>query len=1071
MQTWAKRGIQTALVTGGLLMLGTGIASASENVNPDSPASPIDGGLTVPVDIGNNDLGTALGNHRLPEFHQTFSTDQIANMLPRTGGTAGTSAAPAALRRVAPAAAAAGGPLTGPLSNRLRGELVVPIQIENNAIGATGDAFAAGSANQNVSRPDPAVTGEHPSPLGDNVLAVNEVLPLQITGNAVGALGNAATHSMATQTGMTGGDINTNGAGSALAGNVLAWQGANPVQVNGNSVGAAGDTVAHSVASSTGYSAGHIGTSGKGGAASGNVGAVPEGLPVNVNNNSVGAVANTLATGWNQVTAKAGDQTQPTWRGPAYAATNGDTSALSGNLVTPQTAEPVSVMCNAVGAVATSLAGGCETAANTSAGGYELTSGTKAAGSGNLLTAPIDEPVQVFGNGVAAIANVLTNETNTDIAKSGGQTYTTGDQSVLSANSGAVPVGATNDVFGNGVSAIGSAVDKTTNTVTTNTGGYNGTTSNGAAGSGNVPNIPIAVPIEIDRNNAAGAGGGSSSSTSETKSVTTGGSANGSDDHAAASANVINTPVALPAQVFNNAVGAVADTFARGDNRTAVRSGGAAKTSGNSGAASGNIVQGAFADPVQVFDSAVSAVGNGAAIGTNTTWAGAGGAGLIPGDPTAGAQTSGTHSALDGNIVDLPDAGPVQVFGSTVTAAGSDLAGSANTTRAIAGGSDTTDGTLGALAGNVINPALTQNVQLFADNVGVLGNQIANAHNDTATKSGGDVATAGDFAALSGDILAAPVAALVHFGSDTVGVLDNSRTNAISRTFGETGGATSTSGDMNSLSGINEVLPVGVVLPFYKVPLDILGDALDTGQFSVTELVADQPAQISPNFGSQFGLPTNAADVTQAEQTLSLPAGADKLMGAGETPNLSTLPLSFPSLSGLSLSGMHTPTLPTGSGLSTQDAPAPMDLPLVGNLPLTGQLPVSGELPSTGQLPLAGSLPVGLPSVGGTKLPAVSSPVFDRLSGPLGEATSHLTNGPLNEATSHVVGGSALSGAGVSNVSLPKVGNLAGQLPTAGTPLSGNPLSGNPLSGVSSLPGAGGLTTLTGGLPTGLPHV
>ncbi|GAB3438069.1 hypothetical protein [Actinophytocola sediminis] len=42
MQTWARRGIQTALVTGGVLMLGTGIASADEDVNPDKPASPVD---------------------------------------------------------------------------------------------------------------------------------------------------------------------------------------------------------------------------------------------------------------------------------------------------------------------------------------------------------------------------------------------------------------------------------------------------------------------------------------------------------------------------------------------------------------------------------------------------------------------------------------------------------------------------------------------------------------------------------------------------------------------------------------------------------------------------------------------------------------------------------------------------------------------------------------------------------------------------------------------------------------------------------------------------------------------
>ena len=42
MQTWAKRGIQSAFVTGGLLMLGTGIASAQENVNPDAAPSPVD---------------------------------------------------------------------------------------------------------------------------------------------------------------------------------------------------------------------------------------------------------------------------------------------------------------------------------------------------------------------------------------------------------------------------------------------------------------------------------------------------------------------------------------------------------------------------------------------------------------------------------------------------------------------------------------------------------------------------------------------------------------------------------------------------------------------------------------------------------------------------------------------------------------------------------------------------------------------------------------------------------------------------------------------------------------------
>jgi hypothetical protein len=42
MQNWTKRTLRSALISGGLLMLGTGIASAAENVDPDVPASPLD---------------------------------------------------------------------------------------------------------------------------------------------------------------------------------------------------------------------------------------------------------------------------------------------------------------------------------------------------------------------------------------------------------------------------------------------------------------------------------------------------------------------------------------------------------------------------------------------------------------------------------------------------------------------------------------------------------------------------------------------------------------------------------------------------------------------------------------------------------------------------------------------------------------------------------------------------------------------------------------------------------------------------------------------------------------------
>ncbi|WP_116203596.1 hypothetical protein [Amycolatopsis circi] len=62
MRNWTKHGLQTALVTGGLLMLGTGIASADENVNPDLPASPLDVHASTP---GVSDLAERL-QHATP---------------------------------------------------------------------------------------------------------------------------------------------------------------------------------------------------------------------------------------------------------------------------------------------------------------------------------------------------------------------------------------------------------------------------------------------------------------------------------------------------------------------------------------------------------------------------------------------------------------------------------------------------------------------------------------------------------------------------------------------------------------------------------------------------------------------------------------------------------------------------------------------------------------------------------------------------------------------------------------------------------------------------------------------
>ncbi|MGH3864495.1 MAG: hypothetical protein ACRDSQ_33815, partial [Actinokineospora sp.] len=73
MHIWAKRGFQTALVTGGMLMLGTGIASADESFNPDLPPSALDGSVSVPIKIDNNALGTPFGQHNLGGVNHDFT--------------------------------------------------------------------------------------------------------------------------------------------------------------------------------------------------------------------------------------------------------------------------------------------------------------------------------------------------------------------------------------------------------------------------------------------------------------------------------------------------------------------------------------------------------------------------------------------------------------------------------------------------------------------------------------------------------------------------------------------------------------------------------------------------------------------------------------------------------------------------------------------------------------------------------------------------------------------------------------------------------------------------------------
>lgn len=82
MQTWAQRSMQTALIAGGLMMVGAGIASAAEYC-PARPTTPLGGSIAAPEDAACHAVGTPLGQiHQLRSAHPLVRVIGFANRLP-----------------------------------------------------------------------------------------------------------------------------------------------------------------------------------------------------------------------------------------------------------------------------------------------------------------------------------------------------------------------------------------------------------------------------------------------------------------------------------------------------------------------------------------------------------------------------------------------------------------------------------------------------------------------------------------------------------------------------------------------------------------------------------------------------------------------------------------------------------------------------------------------------------------------------------------------------------------------------------------------------------------------------
>ncbi|HEY3749376.1 MAG TPA: hypothetical protein VGL80_09265 [Pseudonocardiaceae bacterium] len=871
MQTWAKRGMQTALVTGGLLMLGTGIASANENVNPDLPASPIDGGASVPVHVGDNAVGTPIGQVKPATVDRTISTDGLPDSRP-----------------------------VG--ANRAKADVVVPVDVSGNAIAA----------------------GRAPGPLAGNVVEVNHSAPVQITGNAVGVAGTATSINDASQSATAGGDTTTNGTG---------------------------------------------------GTGAGNVGAVPVALPVEVTDQAVSGAGNANSAGRDTVTAKGGDNTRRGYRGWDYVDTNGDPSTLSGNAVVPGVANPAAVTCNAAGAIGNSDSE-CASTNTDTAGGVVATTGAGSTGSGNVAMAPVSEPAEVFGNGASAIGNANSGASNTERSTALGNGFTLGDGSAASANDVTAPVAGANDMFANGVSGIGNAAGTADNEVNSTSGGYSGTTGTGGTGSGNIGQIPVAAPVEAYGTSGSAAGNATGTVPDETKQIRAGGSPNARDDNGTASSNVVSTPAALPAQVFGDAAGVAANTSSVADSSSTVYAGGDPTATGRAGTGSGNVVTAPAAVPAQVFNDGASVVGNGTTTGFNDTTAGSGGT----------ATANGSDGTVAGNVVNVPDAGPIQAFGVAAASPGNEEADSLSNTYTTAGDDTVTDGDRGALAGNVVTAQVSQVEQVLATGLAGAGNSTANGFTDTATKAGGNVRTSGEWGALSGDLVNVPATDVTQAAADGASALGNQWAFTHSTTSAASGGTSRTSGD-GFLDGTPVIAPPGVDATVFRVPVDIVGRAVEGG-YHTTSVADDDtaPPQVWLPFGQeqgqQFGPAASVDDLLRADQVPGLAGLFGRRVAppmspmemtqvfpvlSNGIPNFSTMELTqqMPVLPPLSTMEM-TQRMPVVPGARTAPRPAVQNMPTPRTTPYQPYQPP--YQPMTGELPVSGSLP-------GTRVPGTSVPL------------------------------------------------------------------------------------------------
>ncbi|MGY2874248.1 hypothetical protein ACVW00_001438 [Marmoricola sp. URHA0025 HA25] len=436
MHAWVRRALCAVGITGGIVLLGMGLAEAASADGNNGPVTSGQNGIVsgnqtgvdanAPINLSGNQV-TVLGND-----NQSSATGSAATTAAPPGPGAATTTGQGGIGSGNQTAVGVNAPVN------VSGNQVTVIGHDNHA-GSVGGSSTGASPGSGAAAGSPKTSGQDGIASG-NQTAVGIQLPVNASGNQVTVLGadnvvhSAAASSTGTGAGAAGAAPTTTGQGGLIAGNQTGIGLNLPINLSGNQITVIGDhnalvsgggstTPGPSGGSATGgATTGGATTSGQDGIGSGNQTGVSVLAPIAATGNQATVIGN-----GNTVTSTGGSTTGGSTGGGATgpgATTSGQDGIGSGNQTGVSVLAPVAATGNqatVIGNGNTVTSTGGSTTGGGASGPGQTTTGAGGIGSGNQTPVVVQVPVDVSGNQVTVVGDGNT-VTSTGGSTTGGTT-------------------------------------------------------------------------------------------------------------------------------------------------------------------------------------------------------------------------------------------------------------------------------------------------------------------------------------------------------------------------------------------------------------------------------------------------------------------------------------------------------------------------------------------------------------------------------------------------------------------------------------------------------------------------